>query len=85
MIQTPRTYKDFVLHETDRVDYFTEVCKNPRNESQKVVVRMNPDFVDELDEVCHTHRVDRSNFIRQSLRDSIRFHREVELPYLTQK
>ena len=88
MIETPTHYKDYLKNQSDlhteQQDYLKSVVNQTDEKSQPIAIRLDTDFVDEIDDISHTLRMNRSKFIRLSLRDRVRYFKEVEEPFINQ-
>ncbi len=75
------TFIDYVAETTSER---LETLKMKKNEpTQSIMIRMKPDFVDELDDCVHTMRYQsRSKFIRDVLSQRLQYFRDTEIPAL---
>ena len=88
MTQTPPHYKDYLKNQSDlhteQQDYLKSLMSQNYDKTQPIAIRLDTDFVDEIDDVSHTLRMNRSKFMRLALRDRLRYFREVEEPFMNQ-
>ena len=84
MIETPTHYKDYLKNQSDlhteQQDYLKSVVNQTDEKSQPIAIRLDTDFVDEIDDISHTLRMNRSKFIRLSLRDRAVSYTHLTLP-----
>ena len=76
----PTNFTDYVSN-TEGKDYLNNL-KNTKSGSSMMMVRVADSFLEEIDEVAHTMRMDRSKLTRWALQRTISYHKKHELPYL---
>ncbi len=78
----PTNYLDFVTDKEGK-QYLSNLKENTPN-SHTVMVRMPMSFVDAIDEVAHTYRMTRSNYVRLACKRSLDYFKKVEEPFLVE-